>query len=105
MKHFLLSLFFIALLIPAFGQRSSRYLSDGEELQFYPNPAMDYISLKGQQSVQEVHVYDLLGKRLKTFLAVNNSVFFVGDLNRGTYLVQFIDPKNQVLATRRMNKQ
>jgi hypothetical protein len=105
MKQFLLSLFLLFLLLPAYSQWSEEGFGFKEEITIYPNPAQDFFSLKGDDSVQDIRVFNLLGKLVKTFVSEEDNQFFVGDLPKGTYLVQFIDPENKIIATRRMNKQ
>ncbi len=105
MKQFLLTLFLLLFLLPAYSQWSERGFDFKEEITIYPNPARDFFSLKGDDTVQDIRVFNLLGTLVKTFVSAEDNQFFVGDLPKGTYLVQFIDPENKIIATRRMNKQ
>jgi len=105
MKQFLLTLFLFLFLLPAYSQWPGKDFQAKDEITIYPNPAQDFFLLKGADPAQDIRVFNLLGKLVKSFVAEEEDQFFVGDLPRGTYLVQFIDPENKIIATRRMTKQ
>ena len=112
MKRNILLAFFLFLTIGLFAQRTG-LSSSGDQasttavqaaLQVFPNPATDYIGVTHQGKVAQVKVFNLVGRHMKTFVAVSGEKHFVGDLPRGMYLVQLIDNKNKILTTKRVNK-
>ncbi|HQU57732.1 MAG: T9SS type A sorting domain-containing protein [Phaeodactylibacter sp.] len=108
----LLSFFFLLSLSVAYSQTSfsSRLTlkkpgdTEKVDLQVYPNPATDYISVTNGESVAKVMVFNLVGRQMKAFDTAEGDKFFVGDLPRGMYLVQLLSAKEQILTTQRVNK-
>lgn len=112
MKRNLLLAFFLFLTIGMFAQRAgSGGGSDNSspaitqmDLQVFPNPAISYIKITGTTEVQEIKIFNLVGRHMKTFPAATGEKYYVGDLPRGMYLVQFFDSKNKILTTKRISK-
>ena len=113
MKRNLLLVFLLFCTIGLFAQRTGLSGSnDGKiamaevpvDLQVFPNPATDYIGVTHQGEVSKVKVFNLVGRHMKTFVAVAGEKHFVGDLPRGMYLVQLVDHKNKIITTKRVNK-
>lgn len=74
------------------------------DVQVFPNPASDYISVSNGDAVSKIMVFNLVGRQMKAFDAADGDKFFVGDLPRGMYLVQLLGNKEQILTTQRVNK-
>ena len=113
MKHTLLFLFlFVFSLSVAYAQTSFsdsldiKPLSNKEkvELQIFPNPATDYISITNNEVVKYVTVFNLVGRQMKSFEAIDGEKYYVGDLPRGMYLVQLLGADSQIITTQRVNK-
>ena len=51
----------------------------------YPNPAKDYIKIESTQSIQQVDIYDLLGKKI---LSSKNNQINISELQNAIYIVQ-----------------
>jgi hypothetical protein len=77
---------------------------DKVELQVYPNPATEYISINENSVVREIKIYNLVGRQMKSFEYANGERHYVGDLPRGMYLVQMIGSNDKILKTQRVNK-
>lgn len=105
MKQFVLLAFLVSLATIGSGQSLAFNEQGDKELTVYPNPAVDYIGITQTDHVREIHLYSLVGKRVKTFTVVDDRTYYIGDLPRGMYLVQFFNPKNEVITTKRLNKQ
>jgi hypothetical protein len=106
MKQVVLLVLLVFLTSLGFAQALASNGGPGDEVTVYPNPAVDYIGLtQASAEVREMHVYSLVGKRVKTFTVVDDRTYYIGDLPRGMYLVQFFNPKNEVITTKRLNKQ
>ncbi len=74
-------------------------------LRVYPNPAINYINLTSNNVVSKLTVFDLIGKKVKTFKYEDGGKYYVGDLRKGIYLVQLIDTQNNIITTKRISKE
>ena len=82
-----------------------QYLTDElEQPTVYPNPAIDYISLKNQGTVKSIRIYNLVGRQLRQFQVESDKRYPVADLPRGMYLIQMLDQSQNVIKTQRINK-
>ena len=117
MKKPLLLSFFLFLTLVVFGQngkllafQSKAYASttesfDQQSLTIYPNPFTSYIKINDESEVvRQVVVFNLLGKKMKSFVAAQGERYNVSDLPRGIYLVQLYGNRNKVIKTQRINK-
>ena len=106
MKHLILLFSFCFITTLVFSQssyRSSSASSQNIELSIYPNPTVDFFKVSNNDLVQQIAVYNLAGRRIKSFDYTDNEKYFVGDLPRGMYLVQLINADHRTLATRRVS--
>jgi len=75
------------------------------ELAVFPNPVTDNISVQDHaDAVSEIIVFNLLGKKIKSFEAAKGDNYYVGDLPKGVYLVQLIGRNKQTLKTQKIDK-
>ena len=106
MKSALLVLFFAFSSLALFGQSNA----DGGgvsqvKIAVYPNPATNYISINKDENVRELAIYNLLGRKLKTFQNIEKDEHYdVSDLPVGMYLVQVIDSSKKIVTTQRISK-
>ena len=105
MKFSLLLILFSLFTLPAFSQQLAFQGDGNQSPTVYPNPAVDFIGINHAEGVQEIHLYNLVGKRLKVFSVIEGRMYFIGDLPKGLYLVQFFNAENEVIVTKRLNKQ
>lgn len=83
---------------------STRELSKAS-LRVFPNPTTDYIELSGNSGlVDRLIVYNLIGRQIRTFNAVNGGRYQMYDLPAGMYLVSLVNNKEGVLKTLRVSK-
>ncbi len=75
-----------------------------ESLSIFPNPASDYIQITNNTLVDQVVVYNVLGKRMLDFRYEASAHYAVADLPAGFYLVSLINEEEGVLKTLRMQK-
>lgn len=70
----------------------------------YPNPVKDsfQIKLNGNDSIQRISIFDMVGKRIyyKENLNLNSTSVDVNNFNRGIYLVEVITTSNQKLVNK-----
>ncbi len=101
MKHALLLFFFLVAGLSLKAQQTAR----GVDLSVFPNPAVEFISVHDDaDQVSEVFVFNLLGKKVKTFKFEKDENFYIGDLPKNMYLVQIIDKNSKVLKTQKLQK-
>lgn len=106
MKQIILFLSFFVLTNLAFGQSNFHTFGSKSavtELHVFPNPAVDYIQVSSNDSIEQIALFNLAGRKVKTFTYGAEDKYFVGDLPKGMYLVQMVGAQNRRLATRRIS--
>ncbi|MDD4970549.1 MAG: family 43 glycosylhydrolase [Paludibacter sp.] len=58
------------------------------ELKIYPNPATNYFELSSLQGVQQLSVYSIDGKMVKTYREITSTKIDISDLKMGSYIVK-----------------
>lgn len=111
MKRIVLSILFVVFALAAQAQLAYsgdnvRAVREAENtaLHVFPNPAVDYISISSSQSVQHITVYNLLGRKMKSFTYTEGDRYFIGDLPKGMYLVQMTGKDARLISTQRLSK-
>lgn len=100
MKQPLLVFLFLIAAVALRAQNSSR-----PELSVFPNPATENIAVQDNaDAVGQVVVFNILGKKVKAFEAAKGENYYVGDLNKGVYLVQLLGHNKQILKTQKIEK-
>lgn len=59
-----------------------------EALEVYPNPVKDFLYLKNSDKVQSLSVYDVSGKKLKTFSQAENKAYNLSGFTPGAYIIR-----------------
>lgn len=59
-------------------------------LNFYPNPVKDILNIKSEKSISNIELFDLSGKKVKTFLESSSKIQKVdlSEFNSGKYLLK-----------------
>jgi hypothetical protein len=70
----------------------------------FPNPTSEYFEVSGVDRVDQVILYNVVGRMVKTFQTFENRRYFVNDLPDGLYLVSFVSFDKGVLRTSRLSK-
>lgn len=73
-----------------------------KRLKVFPNPTTEYFKLSENLTVEEIWLYSLAGKRIKTFGYKDDKKYYVDDLERGIYLLRVVDKSERVLKTLRL---
>ena len=73
-------------------------------LRIFPNPTEDYFFLSKNNSVRQLWISNILGKRVKTFNTYANSRYDLSELPDGMYLVSMVDARRNVIKTVRVSK-
>jgi hypothetical protein len=70
------------------------------DLNIWPNPTKDYISVLSTGNIRSVFIYSVLGAKVKEFqLSDSQNIenkLYIGDLNSGVYLLQAINKDGKV---------
>jgi Secretion system C-terminal sorting domain len=102
MKQLLLVFF---LLLGGIALQAQQSNSTKPELSVFPNPAIDNISVYDNNDVvSQIIVFNLVGKKMKTFEHIKGEYHYIGDLPKGVYLVQMIDKSKRILTTQKIDK-
>lgn len=76
-----------------------------DDIRIYPNPAIDYIMVTQSSKVDKVWIYNILGKKVKSYKVENpDAKYDIRDLPRGMYIVRLVNHEGELLLTRRVNK-
>jgi hypothetical protein len=70
----------------------------------FPNPAAEYITVNNEDVVRSIYVFNLVGRKMRTFEVEKGERYEIGDLPNGLYMVQLIGKNNKVLTTQRLTK-
>lgn len=104
---------FTFLLIFAFG--ASAQLADNssdtpsfrsykQALKVFPNPATEYFQLTDKNdTVDQINIYNIVGKKMKTFEVETDKKYYLNQFPKGMYLVQLVGHNNKVISTQRLN--
>lgn len=61
------------------------------KLSYYPNPAINSITLDNVQDIKSISIVDLKGQSVKTITGIeNNQIVDLSDLNSGMYFINYI---------------
>ncbi len=102
MKQLLLAFFFV---LGGFALQAQQSNSAKPALTVFPNPAIDNISVyDNNDQVNQIFVFNLIGKKVKTFEHLKGEYHYVGDLPKGVYLVQMLDKAKHILTTQKIDK-
>ena len=110
MKQLILLCSFIFLTSAVFGQTSFKdrlsfnYQTEKVDVKVFPNPVSTYFKVSKALAIKKVEVFNLTGRIVKKYNYINGREYFVGDLPKGIYLVQFTNSKSKVIATKRISK-
>lgn len=75
-----------------------------KKLKIFPNPATNYFRLTETQEIQELVVYNILGRKVRIFDVSSNQNYNISDLPNGVYLVGMIDKNQKTVKTLRLQK-
>ncbi len=70
----------------------------------YPNPARDHVTLQCQTPIEEVYVYDLMGRQVSAARPADGRISLIG-LPSGTYLLKVFDANRQIHLVRLVVKE
>ncbi len=83
---------------------SSAREASGARLAVFPNPTTEYFELRGAEGVDQVVLYNIIGRQVRSFRAEPGKRYYIGDLPNGMYLASLASRKKGVLKTFRLSK-
>ncbi len=110
MKQNLLLILFILLTTTAFSQTSFNerlnvnFQTEKIDVKVFPNPVTDYLQLSDHNNIENVQIFNMVGKTVKNYDYLKGKNYYVGDLPKGIYLIQFSDKKSKTITTKRISK-
>ncbi|MCF6130114.1 T9SS type A sorting domain-containing protein [Flavobacterium sp. AS60] len=63
-------------------------------IKLYPNPIKNHFTLVGEEVINRVTIYNLLGQKVKEFSG-NQSYYDVNDLSSGTFIIEVVTEKGK----------
>ncbi|HMG14465.1 MAG TPA: T9SS type A sorting domain-containing protein [Saprospiraceae bacterium] len=111
MKKIILFIAFIFSGVGMYAQNSynsfGSYTNNTEpvKITIYPNPSADYIQIQDKDNIVSTAVlYNLAGRKIRTFETEGGNSLNISDLPKGMYLMQFLDSKDKLVGTQRLSK-
>ena len=82
----------------------SIFEDDYSKISIFPNPTTEFISVANDKNVKQITIFNLVGRKMKTFEAKSGERYDVSSLPNGMYLVQLRDYNLKVITTQRISK-
>jgi Secretion system C-terminal sorting domain len=74
-------------------------------VRIYPNPATDYFMLMdNNDAVDRVVIYNIIGRQVRSYKAVDGTKYTVNDLPEGLYIIRLLNGAGTTVKTVRLNK-
>lgn len=92
--------------ISAQAERTESFAADIEayELRVFPNPTTDSFQIIENTIVDEIIVYNIIGRKIRTFTHGSNKKYSLADVPDGMYFISLISQTEGVLKTLRISK-
>ncbi len=75
-----------------------------DNLVLYPNPSSNFFKVKNDETITDVMVYNIIGKKIFEERHRAGQSHDVSRLNKGLYLVRLLDKSNNIVKVLRLNK-
>ena len=110
MKRIILLTFLFFMSFAAYSQLaqntsdSPSFRTDKSSIKVFPNPATEYFELTDRTyTVSQINIYNIVGKKMKTFEVEQNKKYYLDQFPKGMYLVQMVSYDNSIVTTQRLN--
>ena len=90
--------------ITVIGDPSSTTEINKSAIDVFPNPALDYITLSDATYVDQIVIFNTIGKPVLTFDVDQTNTYRVADLPNGLYLISLVNNDEGILRTIRLMK-
>ena len=75
-----------------------------KNISVFPNPAVNFIGLSDSENVKQLIVFNVVGRKMKSFMVSDGEKYDISELPRGMYLIQILDYNQKIITTQRLNK-
>lgn len=75
-----------------------------KNISVFPNPAANFISLSDSDDVRQLVVFNVVGRKMKSFMVTEGEKYNIAELPKGMYLIQILGFDNKVITTQRLSK-
>ncbi len=79
-------------------------LTSKKNISVFPNPAIDYIGLSDSDDVRQLIVFNVVGRKMKSFMVSEGEKYNIAELPKGMYLIQILDHDYKIITTQRLSK-
>ena len=74
------------------------------KLTVYPNPTQDFFQVSDTPGLRYIEMFNIVGSKMKSFDAIPQKQYYVGDLTDGIYLVRLVTSSGKIIKTIRLSK-
>ena len=74
------------------------------KLTVYPNPATEYFKVSEIPNLKNIELFNIIGNKVRSFDAIPQKQYYVGDLTDGIYLVRLLSTSGKIIKTIRLSK-
>jgi len=74
------------------------------KLTVYPNPTQDFFQVSDTPGLRYIELFNIVGNKMKSFDAIPQKQYYVGDLTDGIYLVRLVTSSGKIIKTIRLSK-
>ncbi len=74
------------------------------KLSIFPNPATDFFNVSDIPGLNNIELFNIVGNKVRSFEAVPQKQYYIGDLTDGIYLVRLVSSNGKVIRTIRLSK-
>jgi uncharacterized repeat protein (TIGR01451 family) len=72
---------------------------DNTNISIFPNPTQNILNIQSEETIKEVSVYDMLGKKIKV-IQLSNTTLNVSNLAKGMYLIKMIGENDKTFSSK-----
>ncbi|MFZ1675820.1 MAG: T9SS type A sorting domain-containing protein [Saprospiraceae bacterium] len=83
---------------------STNNVSSSANLTVFPNPTTDNFRVSDIPGLRNIELFNIVGNKVRSFEAVPQKQYYVGDLTDGIYLVRLESAGGKVIKTIRLSK-
>lgn len=74
------------------------------KLTVFPNPTQDFFQVSDTPGLRYIELFNIVGSKMKSFDAIPQRQYYVGDLTDGIYLVRLVTSNGKIIKTIRLSK-
>jgi Secretion system C-terminal sorting domain len=82
----------------------TRDIKDNNSLRIYPNPTVEYFQITDNDLVEKVVIYNIIGRQMRAYKAVEGMKYTVNDLPDGLYIIRLLSSSGATVKTVRLSK-